>query len=387
MSLPQRRKALYRVEHSGDAPRWFHYSQKNDAVVLRSLRQAKPNNDIEWEQQRYRLPEDLARLNSELSGAKEFPLPSGLSIEHPNKWLEVFESLDSAVDTIPVTKGRNEPEVDPAIGATQTDRIPQTRWRRLYQTLRDFGTLGLQKQMVEDLVNTRSSKKLQYIFSDSVSHFSRRYKDTRAFRGGQSASLQGYRDATEQFARCVAARLECGAVQVIPGPSLPTVPHRQLEFVDYEISPFRTPGGAEFEDGTSGRGSGAGGVDLILVDDAGALVIGEIKAPRDSTTFLAFVQALTYAAELTTRSQAERLRRWYPKLANLTLGEDGCQCDIVLIYKDGDAPQLLDQTRALASLLVVPGTAIGRKVRRVDFVKASLSEGGGLHLECVDSVG
>ena len=215
MSLPQRRKALYRVEHSGDAPRWFHYSQKNDAVVLRSLRQAKPNNDIEWEQQRYRLPEDLARLNSELSGAKEFPLPSGLSIEHPNKWLEVFESLDSAVDTIPVTKGRNEPEVDPAIGATQTDRIPQTRWRRLYQTLRDFGTLGLQKQMVEDLVNTRSSKKLQYIFSDSVSHFSRRYKDTRAFRGGQSASLQGYRDATEQFARCVAARLECGAVQVI----------------------------------------------------------------------------------------------------------------------------------------------------------------------------
>ena len=197
------------------------------------------------------------------------------------------------------------------------------------QTLRDFGTLGLQKQMVEDLVNTRSSKKLQYIFSDSVSHFSRRYKDTRAFRGGQSASLQGYRDATEQFARCVAARLECGAVQVIPGPSLPTVPHRQLEFVDYEISPFRTPGGAEFEDGTSGRGSGAGGVDLILVDDAGALVISEIKAPRDSTTFLAFVQALTYAAELTTRSQAERLRRWYPKLANLTLGEDGCQCDMV----------------------------------------------------------
>ena len=88
MSLPQRRKALYRVEHSGDAPRWFHHSQKNDAVVLRSLRQAKPNNDIEWEQQRYRLPEDLARLNSELSGAKEFPLPSGLSIEHPNKWLE-----------------------------------------------------------------------------------------------------------------------------------------------------------------------------------------------------------------------------------------------------------------------------------------------------------
>ena len=49
--------------------------------------------------------------------------------------------------------------------------------------------------------------------------------------------------------------------------------------------------------------------------------------------------------------------------------------------------QLLDQTRALASLLVVPGTAIGRKGRRVDFVKASLSEGGGLHLECVDSVG
>ena len=123
--------------------------------------------------------------------------------------------------------------------------------------------------------------------------------DTRAFRGGRTNSLQG---------------------------SITT------------ISSFHSPGGAEFEDGTSGRSSGASGVDLILVDETGALVVGEIKARGDSTAFLAIIQALTYAVELTTRSRAERC---YGDLANVAYTHDGCQCDIMLIFEDG-APQLLE---------------------------------------------
>jgi hypothetical protein len=70
--------------------------------------------------------------------------------------------------------------------------------------------------------------------------------------------------------------------------------------VDYEISPFRTTGHAAFEDGKVAT-SGGGGLDVLLCDRAARLVIGEVKAPTDRSLFFAFIQALTYAIELTSR--------------------------------------------------------------------------------------
>jgi hypothetical protein len=129
---------------------------------------------------------------------------------------------------------------------------------------------------------------------------------------------------------------------------------REIQFVDDEISPFRTTGGASFEDTATGT-SGGGGVDLLLGDRDGSLLIGEIKAPGDSTLFLALIQSLTYALELTTASQMLRLKTCYPNAyAGLQSHDEGqgCRCDILLIYREGDNPKLLDQSPALARQLL-----------------------------------
>ena len=61
------------------------FQSKNNTVVRRSLRQTSLGDRVEWVAKRYRLPEDSAQLNSDVTAAKKFPLPTGLSIEDPNK--------------------------------------------------------------------------------------------------------------------------------------------------------------------------------------------------------------------------------------------------------------------------------------------------------------
>ena len=83
-----------------------------------------------------------------------------------------------------------------------------------------------------------------------------------------------------------------------------------MQFVDYEVSPYRTTRSC-FEDGVSASRSGQGGVDLLLSRDRQA-VVGEIKASTETvgSTF-ALIQALTYAVELATDAQRARLMRHY----------------------------------------------------------------------------
>jgi len=175
--------------------------------------------------------------------------------------------------------------------------------------------------------------------------------------------------------------------------ALPAIPvdglsPREILFVDDEISPFRTTGRASFEDTKTGT-SGGGGVDLLLCDRAGSLVVGEIKAPGDSSVFMALIQSLTYAIELTTDSQIARLKACYPGVFGALANRHG-RCEILLIYQAEDTPKLLDQSRTLAThLLSDTDGAVATKVRRIDFVKATLTEAEGfqgrLRLECVFS--
>jgi hypothetical protein len=151
--------------------------------------------------------------------------------------------------------------------------------------------------------------------------------------------------------------------------------------VDYEIIPFRTTGHASFEDGKVGT-SGGGGLDLLLQDKhSGLPIIGEIKSPGDVNLFLALMQALVYAVELTSSSQAQRLKKFYKQFAELPCDDAGCCCDVFLFHRFSDTPKLLKQTQKLAShLLQWRDSTVASKIRQIVIVKADLPPHGGVNL-------
>ena len=86
----------------------------------------------------------------------------------------------------------------------------------------------------------------------------------------------------------------------------------KLIYVDHEVKPARTTGGAVYPDG---RPSTIGmNLDLLLRDSAGTPAVCEVKASGDMDPFFALVQALACTAQLVSRAQRQRLAHWYPKL-------------------------------------------------------------------------
>ena len=306
--------------------------------------------------------------------------PIGYGFEHIDGWRKVFARLDEPGVLESLTAAGGTLRSAPTSPGKGVPRIPQTRLRRFYQTLRELSTYELQKSIANYFIETGTdrSTKLQVLFEESAAHFSRYDNTNDCFRPARSPSwCDRYRDQQDAFARCLAARLGSMAWYSLGG-VLPI----EFQAVDYEISPFRTTGRASFEDGKIGT-SGGGGLDLLLRDREDAIWIAEVKAPGDSTVFLALIQALTYAVELTTAAQALRLKRCYPEaFRNLTADENGCRCNILLIYERGDAPKLLEQAQALARLLMNPSnTAVARKLRRIAIASVSL-EGDGIEFKC-----
>jgi hypothetical protein len=375
-------KALYRVRGDGITPRWIHYSRRGATVILRRLDPTDIGTPA-WIETTYRLPSDQTQLAVALQGDGPFSLAEiaartedaidisadRLRIEAVDGWRRVFSRLDEpGVLDIHTAGGNIELAASPGKASS---RIPQTRLRRFYQTLRELSTHELQKNIANYFTEagTDRSTKLQVLFEESVAHFSRYDNSFDCFRPTRTPHwCDRYRDRQEAFARCLAARLGDSSWHSLGG-VLPI----ELQAVDYEISPFRTTGRASFEDGTVGT-SGGGGLDLLLRDREDGVWVAEVKAPGDSTAFMALIQALTYAVELTTGAQARRLKRCYPEaFANLAADANGCRCNLLLIYERGDAPKLLDQARTLARGLMNPSnSAVARKLHRIAIASVSL---------------
>ena len=145
--------------------------------------------------------------------------------------------------------------------------------------------------------------------------------------------------------------------------------------VDYEVSLWRTTGNAVFEDGRSGESSSRGGLDLLLrSQDGGLPIVGEIKAAGDTNLFLALIQSLTYAAELTSTNQFDRLKKRYGHFAALDSARP--RCDVYLIFLDNE-PKLMKRTVEIARLLLAdPTSPVATKVRRIALVRASCEKHG-----------
>jgi hypothetical protein len=115
-------------------------------------------------------------------------------------------------------------------------------------------------------------------------------------------------------------------------------------------------------------------MDLLLESDDHLPVIGEIKAPTDVDLLLALVQTLTYASELCSDSQRQRLQRCYPG----HFQHAGRQCDIILFFsmvQGGNGPALLEETQCIAAqFLGSLGGEDVKRIRNIRFLNTGLPE-------------
>jgi hypothetical protein len=285
----------------------------------------------------------------------------GFPHDDREKWLEVVQLL---INILP-SRLVSEAPINP---------IPVTRLRRFYETLRLFPTVAVHSAIAEHLTkDEHSADILDALFADSLRHLNSYRNADEHFRpAGVRAWWPDYLGRHEQFARCLVAELNptngSGPIR-IPGAN-------PLEFavVDYEISPLRTPGGRTFEDGTAARKSGAGGIDLLCATPDGLPVIGEVKAPGDTSLFVALVQSLTYASELLTPQQGARLRMAYPQHFSVAGGQGAGE--VLLLLHADDRPRLASETLRIAeSLLGDREGAVAKHVRRISIVTVEFRPG------------
>lgn len=141
-------------------------------------------------------------------------------------------------------------------------------------------------------------------------------------------------------------------------------------FVDYEINPLRTTRSC-WENGKPATSSGTGGMDLLLTSSSEGVAlpaVGEIKASTEQVgpTF-ALIQTLTYAAELVTPNQWERLGRHHPSLESVCNTDADPRVDIIVILQGPYVPnEDLQYAQALAGSLSHTDQ-IGKWIRTIRF--------------------
>lgn len=224
--------------------------------------------------------------------------------------------------------------------------IPETALRNLYWLLRDLPSQEFHRAFTKEL--NRVPEKLDELIQRSFSHFCH-YKNQEAFH------LRGTNGAPTPDRLQSKKLADKFTVEIFTQKTVKIQDHLSFDYVDYDISPLRTTGNPGFESGESSRSSGTGGIDLLLSNTEDQFpIVGEIKAEEDTTPLLALIQALTYAIELATPSQRERLQSAYP--GRFKFAENGPFIDIYLLLvsppEDDKAKEFLKAVDSLCKKLM-----------------------------------
>jgi hypothetical protein len=148
-----------------------------------------------------------------------------------------------------------------------------------------------------------------------------------------------------------------------------------FRYVDREIFPLRSTE----EDGPR---PDVRWLDLLLVGDGGRPIVGELKIGGDSLAPLALVQALMYAAELSSQSQLKRLAKHYPEATPPFIAEvEGPRLDILVISFEAvegtNRKRGLELAVRLRDLLMADGEGrVSKVIGRIEFVDAILGSDG-----------
>lgn len=142
-------------------------------------------------------------------------------------------------------------------------------------------------------------------------------------------------------------------------------------YVDREVWPARTTGGARFSDGRSARQAPRMDLLLTAVGDR-TPIVGEVKVRSDQHPLYALIQLLMLAVQTATPAQIERLREWYPGSFNETTRRVEL---LILLAGNPDhgryRPALFDAAEQLSGALLGQ-KIVARHIRRIACVDVRL---------------
>lgn len=305
---------------------WFHVSPRGDQVILRSLSGLT-------EEKHSRSVLGVARqgcnyvsyevLHWYVKPGSE-PLPGTVTHRAAAYWSDLAKRY----------------EADPDLWAPPMVP-PPSDLRKLYDELRAPGRPASAPS---------SAAHLAALFTSAVEHLAsyRNLREGWAFEENRKPSDD------ETFARSVARQLRDGEL-VAPW---------EYRFVSRELAPLRTTL-------TGAPSSGAGGIDVLLVsddDDPPLPIVVEVKSVKDVGAYLGLVQALTYASELITPHQLQRLARFHSDSFQPSQEARGPFADIWIVVERGKQDPEQAPTRDLAGQLLQE-TAVGTLLRRIAFLE------------------
>jgi hypothetical protein len=248
-------------------------------------------------------------------------------------------------------------------------RLKPTQLRDLYAAL---GALKEQEQTALAELHAEEPERLIARFAHSVDTVAGYPANTEAFH--DRAKTTGLRQPlddpptplndgvkTVDVARHLADAREC---------CVENAPELDFRFVDREIFALRT---TKSDTDRPRRRF----MDLLLVSRDGLPIVGELKIGTDKPTYFALVQALMYAAEISSSSQRARLLEHYPKAA-FTSSEREPLLDIYLIAleppRSGKYRERSFKATEVISSKLVKDPRIQLVIRRIAYIEARTTD-------------
>ena len=245
--------------------------------------------------------------------------------------------------------------------APDEPELKPTQIRAYYDAL---GTLKEQEQTALAELHAEDPQRLVGRFAHSVKTVAEYPAIEESFYGERSDTWMeratGVIDSTAAFAAEIAAR----DVHEVAG----APPELGFRYVDREIFPLRTTK-------RGGPRPARRSIDLLLASQDNSPIVGELKIGTDKPTYYALIQALMYAAELSSTSQRHRLAQHYNLKA-----EGGI--DIYIIgYETPERgafrARSFEATKMIASKLI-DEPAVRGVIRRIAYLKATQVAGNRL---------
>ena len=179
--------------------------------------------------------------------------------------------------------------------------VPTTSIRKLYEFMRDeFNDRDFRKELLAAF--TAAPESLVKLCKESFAKFT-----------SYENSAEGWGDGTRKNLPAAPVNLNDSngtneVVAFFTDDRATCLSGAGFSYIAREFNPRRTTNGV-FENGLSARSSGAGGIDVFLKKE-GSPVVGEIKVLDDADPFYALIQCLTYAIEVGTKTQLQRLKNF-----------------------------------------------------------------------------
>ena len=297
---------------------WCHFSQNGESIKLRRI---VDGEILELDSEDFEIEESLTLASCK----KLFPNQRTYSIDAIDVWSQILALLNDGTASS-IDQGnfdfRHKLKV-----------VPRTRLRKYYDSM-----IVLERAVLNAIADLYARKSV--LFENLWNHSHKQfltYNNPEKWQQSRRKPLPEFKGPlsevsnTNEFTSFFQKRGIAGS---------------GYKFVDREIAPWNTKQGI-FTNGLPATKTGKGGMDLLLQNEDGLPVVGEIKVGEDKNCFFALLQATMYAAELSTPNQLKRLQRTYSNV--FTNLDQNSAIEVAIILVNPVRDETLGPTKKLIS--------------------------------------